>query len=271
MTSVPSSPPVPAPSHSPPPAPVSTPAGTAPSQSDSSAGRFFRLLVGITSLAVALSAIIIAIAASFMAKPAILPLAGFELVALAAGVTGLFWSRGRFADGPSLALLCIGACIGVASILGYVGATGKIELPNKPPLSLRPWLGGRLLASALYIAIAAHLTLRQGRRSYSTFLKSIAAFAPFLCLLAVMFLAWARIDAALASIHTFARVSIFAVLGIISAVSICAGGHLMIRAFESASEPDQPTDEAQAQASDPGRTQPPQPPGPATATSSTSP
>src|SRR6185295_13403195 len=140
--------------------------------------RVIRTAVGIVSAAFALSAMLMAPLALFVAPDTILPLGGFEIVVVVAGLLGIIWSRGRFLDAPSLALLCIAASVAVASILGYVGATGKIDLGVRGTISLRPWLFGRLGASLLLCAIAAGLALARDRRSIPVFMKGLIAAAP---------------------------------------------------------------------------------------------
>src|SRR5262245_43109895 len=111
--------------------------------------RTIRLLVQATCLAVLASAVGSAILAG--AAPLLVPdqrpswaLVGFELVVLVACVQGVLFGRGRFGQGPGLALACVGGTILVASGLGWAGS-GKQLLGH----SLTPLLGARLLAVAV--------------------------------------------------------------------------------------------------------------------------
>ncbi|MBX3381149.1 MAG: hypothetical protein KF805_13730 [Phycisphaeraceae bacterium] len=117
---------------------------------------------GLRAAIAVLSALIIAssvatIGASFFAegRPP-WALMGFELLTIMAGAFGLATARGRFADGPGLALACVAGTVLAASIFGYLGTTGQIG-----DWKLHTWLIARATTAALVGLLAAWVVLRR--------------------------------------------------------------------------------------------------------------
>jgi hypothetical protein len=124
-----------------------------------------RMLVVVTCLAVlasALAAAVLSLAAPMLAKDQRTnwALFGFELVIMVACAQGVLFGRGRFAQGPGLALACIGGTILVASALGWKGSAKQVA-----GFSLTPLLGARFLAVMVIGGCGAWCVLSRDRRS----------------------------------------------------------------------------------------------------------
>jgi hypothetical protein len=195
--------------------------------------RPFRLLVLAISLAVLLSAVLLAALAA--GAPLLArdqrpswALFGFEVVIAVAGVLGVLTGRGRFADGPGLALACVAGTILIGSGLGWQGA-GR-QLLGVP---LLPVLGGRALAALVLGAIGAWTVLSRDTRAIRLAITGMLLLLPVvLGAVAVVRPAGRRLlDKLMGTspgIQFMVAVGGFAV----AAVLLSAGCHLIIRAFE---------------------------------------
>jgi hypothetical protein len=108
------------------------------------------------SAVVALSALATIAGAVFVPARPIWALIGFELITLLAGGFGLAVAAGRFSIAPGLALACVAGTVLVASVFGYLGATGQIG-----DWKLQSWLLVRTAASVLLGLLAAWVVLRR--------------------------------------------------------------------------------------------------------------
>lgn len=153
---------------------------------------------------------------------------GFELLALLAGVFAVLIGRGRFANGPGLALLCVAGVVVVATAVTY-------STPRAVPLydtrMLRdPLTLGRMGLAAAAAAIGALIVLsRRPRESIRLLLWGAL---------------WTGVAIAMASPVLFARGSLSglnpvvttvgAVVGFVVFVGfLSAGAHYIIRAFDA--------------------------------------
>lgn len=197
------------------------------------APRLLRLTVLVISLAVLASAVLLgalAAAAPLLAagqRPS-WALFGFEVVVCVAAVLGILTGRGRFADGPGLALACVAATILVASALGWQGAGRKLL-----GVSLAPVLGGRALAALTIGAIGAWCVLARAPGSIRL------ALIGSLLVLPVVFVAGASLHPTgqrllEKAMGTSPGVQFLVVVASFTVVAILlsAGAHLIIRAFE---------------------------------------
>ena len=153
---------------------------------------------------------------------------GFELLALLAGVFAVLVGRGKFAEGPGIALLCVAGVVVVASAVTY-------STPRAVPLydtrMLRdPMTLGRMGLGGAAAAIGALIVLlRRPRESIRLLLWGAL---------------WTGVAIALASPVLFARGSLTglnpvlttvgAVVGFVVFVGfLSAGAHFIIRAFNA--------------------------------------
>ncbi len=132
---------------------------------DISSLRSFRLCILVVSACVLLSAVGTGAVAMLQAKPAWFLLL-FEIVVAAAGVFGLLIARGRFQNGPAIALASGAVCVGAASLLGFVGAGQAAG-----GVSLKGWFVARLLAATVFAMAAGGILIA---RSGKPALRSLA-------------------------------------------------------------------------------------------------
>ncbi len=195
--------------------------------------RPLRILTTLMSAAVLVSGVLVAALAvgaplvSVDQRPS-WALFGFEVVVVVAGALGVLTGRGRFADGPGLALACVGGCVLVASGLGWAGA-GKSLLG----VSLLPLLGARVVASGVLGAIAAWCVLSRDARAFRPAVIGVLLVFPVIAAagLGAMPVGRKLLDrfaAAGPGLQFAGAVGAFAV----TAILLSAGIHLLIRAFE---------------------------------------
>lgn len=192
-----------------------------------------RLLALILGALISLTAL--GLATSAAALPLLAPgersawmLFGFEVVVLVCGVLLVFFGRGRFSDGPGLALGTLAATAIVASVFGWI-STGR-QLGG---VSLTPVLAFRFLAGVILAAAGAYCILSRNPRSWRSFLIGAACGAP-----CAAFLGAGLISSGRRTLMTFISgggifqtalaILVLMVLGIL----FCASVHLIIKAFE---------------------------------------
>lgn len=154
-------------------------------------------------------------------------LAGFELLVILAGVFGMLLARGRFRDGPAMALACIAGTILMSSVLGYMSTQGRLGT-----VSLKPWLLGRLLAAALIAAGAAWTVLSRNRASIPLFIKGAVLGAPVLAVLGYVGKSKGEVIASALRGGSLVNLALVGVGSVVVGVLFCISAHLLIRAFE---------------------------------------
>ncbi len=197
------------------------------------------LTASLTSGVVLLSALAMIAACLFLAMVPPWSMLGFEVVVALACVLGVLNSR--FRSAPALTLLCVASCVFAGSVLGYVGVRGVLDRGNEVRVALKPWLVGRLAAAALLVALAAWTVLRRDRRAVALALRAAIWALPVVIagLLAAGVLAAGPGTAVMRAIEAlpgWARAGTYLILGLVLAVSLCASGHFLIRAFEIGTE-----------------------------------
>jgi hypothetical protein len=156
----------------------------------------------------------------------------FELLALVAGVAGLFAARPAFAQAPGLGLLCVAGMIVASSVCGYLGVQGSFG-----PHSLREWLLARLAAGGLIVLAAAYAVLSRNPRSFGSIARGLACLAPVVVLGGLAFWKRAAVMGVLNDLNAFIRIAISITAMLAVAALVCAGVHLLIRAFEACRQP----------------------------------
>jgi hypothetical protein len=195
--------------------------------------KHIRLLAFLVGIAISLSALALAIAA--VTLPLLAPgerpawmLFGFELVVLVTGILVALFGRGRFADGPGLALGTLAGTLVIASAFGWI-ATGR----QVAGVALFPVLAFRLVSAAALAAAGAYCVLSRNPRSWRLF--AIGCLCGLPCAAAaVAFL----LPAGRRSMLNFIsgggifQTSVALILLIALGCLLCASGHLIINAFE---------------------------------------
>jgi len=190
-----------------------------------------RVVIGLVSLSVLLSALVLAPVSVLGTVRPTWMLFGFEMVVILTGVLGLLAARGRFREGPGMAMACIGGTIALASFLGWVGIRGELPL-KASTVSMTGWLGARLAAGALLTLVGAASVLGRNPRSLGYIVRAGIAAAPLAALGAAGVLYRGRLVDAISGLPGFLGVVVWALLGVTCAVAVCAAAHCTIRAFE---------------------------------------
>lgn len=157
---------------------------------------------------------------------------GFEAIALLAGVFAILVGRGKFADGPGIALLSVAGVVAVASAVSYSTSLGR-QLTDSRMLR-EPFTGGRLALAAATAALAGLIVLSRRPK------ESIRLF--------VIGLIWTGVACAIAAPAVVSRgalrglnpvlITVGSVVGFVIFVGfLSAGIHYLIRAFETGRNP----------------------------------
>jgi len=178
----------------------------------------------------ALWALAMVILAAFVAPRPAWILFGFETMVVASGVVAVAFGRGKFQDGPGLALACVAGTVFAAAALSWLGnRQGVTLIEGRGPVSLTIFAAARVGIAALVGLGAAYAVLRRTAVGRGYAWRAIAAVAGIGVLGAVMMFGrgamagWSGVIQGAISLLWLG-----AVMGL-----ICAGGHCVIRAFES--------------------------------------
>jgi hypothetical protein len=157
-------------------------------------------------------------------------LLAFESLVVVSAMFGVMAARGRFAEAPALAILCVTGTIVAASLFGYLGAGRLVSIVN-----MKYWLLGRCAAAAVLVMLAGWTVLsRQPRASMPLLIRGAAFGAVFLASVAAGWWFRSSIGAMPGSGKT-----LVAVVGGVWLLSMLAPAtHYLIRAFEQGLLPD---------------------------------
>lgn len=187
------------------------------------------VLAGLTSLLA-----MVGIAQAFFASAKVLWFAlAFDAVGLLAGVFGLLLASGRLRTSPGLALACLGGCVGVGALLGYVSVFADVNLRS----SLLPFYVGRaLLAVALMLAGAWAVLGGNARVTLPLLIKGLVLTMALPVAVGVLWQAGVLSTAA--AWPGIIKVILIALGFVAFTVLASAGTHMVIRAFELGGTPD---------------------------------
>lgn len=196
--------------------------------------RTIRIATGLTCGVVALTAIAGAVAAIVIPAPPGWLMFGFELVVLVAAVMGFFVARGRFNEGPGLALACIAGSILACTVLGYVSINRTL---GQFPLDLV--VLSRLVAAGILGTLGAlAVLLRNPGRSCPLMIKGLVLGLPVLAVAAAIILPQARsLLGPLGRLQGPTRAIVALVAFAAAGVLLSGAVHLVIRAFEAGRNP----------------------------------
>lgn len=144
-----------------------------------------RLTTGIFCAVVLLSAVVVGAAALFAAAKVNWPLFGFEVATVVACLMGMGVARGRFGDGPALAITCAAGTIFVAAVLGWLGSQRHLST-RTGQVSLDYYLIGRGAAALGLGLIAVGVVLVRNRASWAAVGRSAMWASPLVLAAALL-------------------------------------------------------------------------------------
>lgn len=146
-----------------------------------------RLVAAVVGVMAVVASVVTLGAVLFRADQPYWMVVGFEVVVLGAGVYGVLIAKGRFRDGPGMALLCVAGTLLVAGVLGYYstkstpGAPAQLLLRGTA-VPMKPWallhVGGALLLAGA----SAFEVLRRNSRSVYYLARAAMAGVPLAAL-----------------------------------------------------------------------------------------
>jgi len=194
-----------------------------------------RLLVMVTAAALFLSGVGMAAAALYAGPRAVWMLFGFETVVCVAGALAFLFGLGRFQDGQGLAMASVAGTVAAASVLGWLSSGPNQHLVVESvsqPLSLLPWLFGRLAAAALLALIGGVLVLSRDKRSLGLLGRAAATGIPLVLALAAAVIARGRLAGVVNSMPTWVLAVTVVIVGIAGVALASASVHWLVKAFE---------------------------------------
>lgn len=155
---------------------------------------------------------------------------GFELVVTISSFIGLVFAKSGCRVAPAIGLACLGACIGAASLLGYLSVERALG-----GVSLTPFVGLRCLGAAALAGLAVIAALKGDPRSWATLFKGAIVAAPAAAGVAVFALPIGKpILNAVSNLDGFIAFILGTVVFLLLTASASAGIHLMIKSFQIA-------------------------------------
>lgn len=180
---------------------------------------------------------------------------GFEVVVLAASAVALLFSRGKFRDGPGMALLCVAGPIFVAGVLGYLSTkpTASLLLHGRA-VAMKPWALAHAGAAGVLAMLSAYEVMRRNTRSLYYLARAAMAGAPLAAMLAAAWMLYRKSQTAQAAYEALVEDAILkgqsppptpepflppsvtwlggSLGAVVALVLFCACAHCVIRAFE---------------------------------------
>lgn len=195
--------------------------------------RVGRIVTGVISAAVLLSAL--AYCGTSLAMSAQVPWVqfAFEPVVISACVVGLMFAFGKLQWAPAITLVCVAGTILVASVLMYRGMLGQVQIAGRDQgLSLKPWLIGRLGGAAVLLLLAVMEVVHRDVAAKRLFARGLIASVPFGATLGGFLFVLQKHSPGTSSMPGWMSVGLLVTLGFIASVTLCMAGHYFLRAFE---------------------------------------
>lgn len=190
-----------------------------------------RWAVGVASAACLLTALASMVVAAARGDQPYWLMQQMEATIVVASIVGLLFARGRFQNGPGMALLCVAGVFGAAGFLSWLSVRQGVSLRGGTLWPTRPGLLVRVGASGILCALAAWEVLRRNPRSLGYLGRAIAAGVPLVLILGAMYLGRNAL-AGESGMPTWLAWTLSTTGGMATLVLFCACAHCTIRAFE---------------------------------------
>jgi hypothetical protein len=151
------------------------------------ASRVARTVAGVVGVVAAVVAAVTIGAVLMRAEQPYWMVVGFEVVVLIAAGFAVGIARGKFRDGPGMALLCVAGTLMVAGVLGYIstkGTQGVLKLQGRS-VPMKPWALLHLAGAGLMALLAAYEVLRRNSRSMYYIARGAMAGVPLAAIVGV--------------------------------------------------------------------------------------
>lgn len=165
----------------------------------------------------------------------------FELIVLAAAVSGIFSGLGRFREGWALSLACVAGTVLVCAVFAFVEIRANFGDDAAVAGLLKPYLALRLALAAGLAGVASLTVFSRNPASWKLLLWGFVILTP-----AVGVLGWLGtrgqgvLSASRATPGAEAvRILALCLGGLVVVVLVSVGLHLLIRAYEMGRTPDQ--------------------------------
>lgn len=152
--------------------------------------------------------------------------AAFWGVSILAGVFGILLGAGRFAAGPAMAAFCVG------STLFFAAGSGRLaELANIRSVVFDPFFLAHTAAGFIVTAAGGIAVLVRRPASFRKLFIGGALTGFGLGAVGMVYLAWGSLTTLTGAAGVAAAVG-GVILSLIVLVTLCSGGHYLIKAFE---------------------------------------
>ncbi|GMV27497.1 MAG: hypothetical protein AMXMBFR58_35280 [Phycisphaerae bacterium] len=198
--------------------------------------RPLRIVTGICSAIVGLTALATIPLLFFASSKPAWFLFGFEVIMPVPALLGLLYAGRRWSDPTGLGLGCVAGTVFFGSILGVVSLPQQsLGSPDGPigQVSMLPWLAVRALAALGIAFCAVRTSIGTDRRRWRTLVWGLANSGVFLVLAAAAFKY--RNSPFVTGQEESSAALRLAILGggaVVMLITVCAGTHLVVRAFE---------------------------------------
>jgi hypothetical protein len=164
----------------------------------------------------------------------------FEILVLAAAVSGIFSGLGRFREGWALSLACVAGTVLVCGVFAFVEIRANFGSDASVAALLEPYLAFRLALAAGLAGVASLTVFSRNPVSWKLLLWGIVVLTPALSVLGWVAIRGSGLLSATRATPGAEAVRILALClgGLVVVVMVSVGLHLLIRAYEMGRTPD---------------------------------
>lgn len=185
------------------------------------------VLLGIASVAIIAMNLIAGRQTEYLAL-------SLEACGLLAGVVGWFFYRGKYSQGPGMALACVaGTFFTVAVLSGWVALRREMQLANGSALNLSLLTYARVALSLAVAGLGAFEVLRRNHKSFAYLVRAAATLGPLGLLALGMYAGRAGLAAGTLLGASWLTWTVTGLAVVLLMALACAGLHFVIRAFEA--------------------------------------
>lgn len=158
----------------------------------------------------------------------------FELLVIAAGISGVFSGLGRFRDGWALSLACVAGTVVVCAVFAFVEIRANFGSDASVAGLLKPYLALRLALAAALAAVASLTVFSRNPASWKLLLWGVVILVPVMGGLGWIATGASGLLSASRATPGAEAVRILAIClgGLVVVVVVSIGLHLLIRAYE---------------------------------------